>query len=132
MRWASSQRGGQLRWLRLAFAGFAAVWLVYAGLTITGTAENVELLGAAVQHLMYAGLLLGAGLMCLARAFGSPDERRVWAALGAGLTLWSFGDIWWIAFFAKAEEIPYPSMADFFWLVSYPPMAYGVWRLISL
>jgi two-component system, cell cycle response regulator len=132
MRWASSRQGGQLRWLRLAFAGFAAVWLVYAGLTITGTAGNVELLGADVEHLMYAGLLLGAGVMCLARAFGSHDERRVWAALGAGLTLWSFGDIWWIAFFANAEEIPYPSMADFFWLVSYPPMAYGVWRLISL
>ena len=60
-------------------------------------------------------------------------ERRVSAAVGAGLTLWSFGDIWWLAFFAEgADEVPYPSLADAFWLGSYPPMAYGLWRLIAL
>ena len=56
----------------------------------------------------------------------------MWATVGAGLTFWSFGDIWWIAFYAKASDVPYPSVADVFWLASYPPMAYGLWRLISL
>ena len=128
----SSRQGSSPRRLGIAFAALSAVWLVYAAITVTGTAAEVELAGTALVDIMYAGLLLGAGLLCLTRALVNREERRVWAAFGAGLTLWSFGDIWWLAFFAQSDEVPYPSLADAFWLASYPPMAYGLWRLIAL
>jgi two-component system, cell cycle response regulator len=119
------------RRLRIALAGLAAVWVVYALLVATGT-TSAEVLGTPVIDILYAGLLLGAGVLCLARSLTDDDERWVWRAFGIGLTVWSFGDIWWIAFFADSAEVPYPSVADGFWLASYPPMAYGLWRLISL
>jgi two-component system, cell cycle response regulator len=128
----SSRQGDNARRLRVAFAVLAAVWLAYFVLVATGWLADVYIAKVAVPEFMYAGLLLGAGLLCLGRARGEPGERRVWAAFGAGLTLWSFGDIWWLAFFANSAEVPYPSVSDAFWLASYPPMAYGVWRLISL
>jgi diguanylate cyclase (GGDEF)-like protein len=71
-------------------------------------------------------------VLCLVRAKEEEDERWVWAALGVGLTLWSFGDIWWITFYEDDPTVPYPSVADAFWLASYSPMAYGLWRLISV
>jgi diguanylate cyclase (GGDEF)-like protein len=122
----------RLRGLRVALAALALLWAVYAATVITGLFGDAELLGTPVADVMYSALLLGAGVLCLVRAAGAADERRVWAAMGAGLTLWSFGDIWWIAFYAEASEVPYPSVADAFWLVSYPPLAYGLWRLISV
>src|SRR5687767_9961524 len=124
----SSRQGDSARRLRIAFGVLAAAWLVYFLLVVTGWTGDVYLADVAVPEFLYAGLLLGAGLLCLGRARGEPDERRVWAAFGAGLTLWSFGDIWWLAFFANSAEVPYPSISDVFWLASYPPMAYGVWR----
>jgi two-component system, cell cycle response regulator len=129
---ATRSRQGNQRPLRIAFGVLVATGVLYAVLTVTGAMGTAELLGAPIAGLMYAGLLLGAGLVCLARAFGDPGERRIWAALGAGLTLSSFGDIWWLAFLAKAAEPPYPSIADALWLASYVPMAYGLGRLISV
>ena len=129
---AASPRQGDRRRLRIALVALVAVWVAYAVLTVTGAMGTSEVFGTALEGLMYAGLLLGAGLLCLARASREREERGVWMAFGAGLTLWSFGDIWWMVFFAEAAEVPYPSVADGFWLVSYPPMAYGLWRLISL
>jgi two-component system, cell cycle response regulator len=118
--------------LGLAVAALAAVWVIYAGLTVTLAMDGTEILGTPIEGVLYAGLLLGAGLLTLARAFANNEERRVWGAFGIGLTLWSFGDIWWLAFLADASTVPYPSIADGFWLASYPPMAYGLWRLIAV
>jgi two-component system, cell cycle response regulator len=115
---------------RIALAALAAVWVVYATLTVIGE-TSAEVAGTPVVDFLYAGLLLGAGVLCLARSLARDDERWTWRAFGIGLTLWSFGDIWWMVFFADATEVPYPSVADAFWLASYPSMAYGLWRLIS-
>src|SRR5215213_3097821 len=101
---ASAGQGGGLRRLRVVFAALASVWLVYAALTVTHSATSTELFGAALVDIMYAGLLLCAGLLCLARVRGNHGERRVWVAFAAGLTLWAFGDIWWLVFFASADE----------------------------
>jgi diguanylate cyclase (GGDEF)-like protein len=120
------------RRLRVALAALAFLWLAYAAIVITGVAGDADVLGTPVVDVLYAAVLLGAGLLCLARAIAATDERAVWAAMGVGLTVWSFGDIWWIVFYADASEVPYPSVADAFWLASYPPMAYGLWRLISV
>ncbi len=118
--------------LRLPLAALAVLWVIYAVIAITGAMADVEPLGTPLADLIYSALLLGAGVLCLVRAIGEAEERGVWAAVGVGLTVWSFGDIWWVAFYVDAAEVPYPSVADVFWLASYPPMAYGLWRLISL
>ena len=84
MERATAGQGSGLRRLRVAFAALASVWIVYATLTVTEAAPGTELLGAALVDVIYAGLLLGAGLLCLARVRGNQGERRVWAAFGTG------------------------------------------------
>jgi two-component system cell cycle response regulator len=119
------------RRLRIALVALIAIWVAYAVLTVTGAMGTREVFGTPLEGLMYAGLLLGSGLLCLARAITEREERAVWIAFGAGLTIGSFGDIWWLVFLADDANVPYPSIADALWLGSYPPMAYGLWRLIS-
>jgi two-component system cell cycle response regulator len=130
---AASIRQRRTQWLRVGLGALAVLWAIYAAMTITGAMADVEPLGRPLADLMYSAVLLGSGVLCLVRAVRRRDEERwVWATVGAGLAFWSFGDIWWIAFYAEASDVPYPSVADVFWLASYPPMAYGLWRLISL
>jgi two-component system cell cycle response regulator len=120
------------RRLRLALATLAGLWVIYAALMATGVTVSISLPGRPLTDFMYCALLLGAGVLCLVRAAGQRAERWIWVTVGVGLVLWSFGDIWWVVFYAEASDVPYPSLADGFWLASYPPMAYGLWRLISL
>ncbi|HEX2161325.1 MAG TPA: HD domain-containing phosphohydrolase [Thermoleophilaceae bacterium] len=131
MEAVASRQSPRFRQLRVGFAVLAAGWLLYLVLIVSDAAVERELLGLPLGDPIYAALLMGAGLLCLARATVDSEERRIWLAFGAGLTLWSFGDLWWMAFLATDAAPPYPSVADALWLSSYVPMAYGIWSLIS-
>lgn len=54
----------------------------------------------------------GGALLCLLRAALVRADRFAWLALGAGLSSWTAGNVyWWIAL-RDLEEAPYPSLAD--------------------
>jgi diguanylate cyclase (GGDEF)-like protein len=66
-------------------------------------------------------MLLGmAGALCLWRAVVDRRERSAWALLGAGMALTVAGEVYWTIALSNDLEAPYPSIADGFWLVSYP------------
>jgi len=49
---------------------------------------------------------------------------RAWLYLGVGLLLWLLGEILWTVYaIVFAVEIPYPSIADLFWVLGYVPIA---------
>ena len=59
---------------------------------------------------------------------GKGQSRLLWWGLTAGWTLWMVAQFWWgIASFV-GQEVPYPSWADFFWLVGYLPMYFALWQ----
>src|SRR3954469_373535 len=65
-------------------------------------------------------VLVGAALVCLARAVLVPQERAAWALIGFGLGTWSAADIYSTVVLSKLDEPPYPSIADAGWLLFYP------------
>ena len=52
-------------------------------------------------------------------------ERGAWLLVAAGL-LWAIGDLYWSFKLSKLEEIPYPSLADLFYLAGYPALYAGI------
>lgn len=66
---------------------------------------------------------------------GEP-QRTVWLFLGLGLFLWGLGEFsWWILEVVVGREVPYPSVADLFWLIGYPFLLIGFilnWRQLDL
>ena len=72
---------------------------------------------------LYDGLVVGAAVLCVARAALRRDERLAWALMGVALALWAAGDIYWTAVLAALEEPPYPSLADAGYL-GFLPVAY--------
>ena len=69
---------------------------------------------------LYNAVLVGAALVCAARAVLVREERVAWALIAAGLISWSAADIYYTAVLSKLEAPPYPSISDLGWLLFYP------------
>ena len=72
-----------------------------------------------VKDWLYNLLLFTTAGICLWRSWRLPEESAGWRALGAGMALWGFGNVYWTFWIKDLEEFPYPSIADGFWLASY-------------
>lgn len=77
----------------------------------------------------YEAIEAGAALLCLWRAC-SGDDRRAWAAIGAGLVFNSLGDVYFDHVLGNMANPPYPSWADAAYLASYPLLYVGMMWLI--
>ena len=60
-------------------------------------------------------------------------SRLLWAGMLIGWALWSLAETVWAIYTISGQELPYPSMADFFWLLGYIPMGIGlVTRVLTM
>jgi hypothetical protein len=61
------------------------------------------------------------------------QNRWLWLGLSLGWGLWAVAEVWWMVAALVGQEIPYPSWADFFWMLGYLPMYAALWiRIRSL
>ena len=57
---------------------------------------------------------------------GNSVSKRIWGYIGLGLALWTIAEATWGYYSVILErEVPYPSLADLFWLVGYPLVYVG-------
>ena len=78
----------------------------------------------------YNALLVAAALFCLARPVFRSDARLPWTLVGLGLLAWVIGDLYYELAFANADEVPFPSLADGFYLLLYPLVYAGLALLL--
>ena len=78
----------------------------------------------------YNALLIAASAFCLARAAFRTDMRLAWALVGLGLSAWVIGDQYYEIAFSNADEVPFPSVADAFYLLLYPLVYAGLALLL--
>jgi len=128
----STDSGGMRPGFRLPSRGHAASAASIA--LLAGAASYVVMLVAHVggegydelrDVYFYNGLLVVAALFCLARPLFLPGARLAWTLIGVGLALWVIGDLYYEVAFANADEVPFPSVADAFYLAFYPPVYAG-------
>ena len=70
----------------------------------------------------------GAALI-FAWVLSDRDKRWPWAAIGAGMLLWSIGDLLWTVWLDKLESPPYPSFVDAVYFASYAALYCGIFGL---
>jgi two-component system cell cycle response regulator len=83
-------------------------------------------LAGAIDDGAYNVVLIGAALVCVARACLVRSERAAWALIGFALVAWSAADLYYTLVLAKLDEPPYPSISDAGWLIFYPACWTGV------
>ncbi len=108
----------QLRLVRGATAVCAGAWLAFFAHAVFGLASP----GADTffDSILYCALIGVAGASCLLRAALHREERAAWAILGAGLLLWTAGEVYWSVALSELDAPPIPSPADVGYLGFYP------------
>ena len=108
-----------------------ALYLLVAGVAIqlahalTGV-PSAGFVDRVIDDGIYNGVLVGAALVCVARACLVREERTAWALIGFGLAAWSAADLYYTVVLAKLDEPPYPSISDAGWLAFYPACWFAV------
>jgi two-component system cell cycle response regulator len=74
-----------------------------------------------VVYWLYNGLVIAAGVVCIARGWSRRSERLAWILFGAAVVSWGVGNTIWTFAYVDLPAPPYPSVADAFWLAVYPP-----------
>jgi two-component system, cell cycle response regulator len=92
-------------------------------------------LGGARVHefrdvFVYNALLIAAASFCLARPLLRAEGRLPWTLVGLGLLVWVIGDLYYEIAFRNLDEIPFPSVADAFYLSLYPFVYVGLGLLL--
>jgi two-component system, cell cycle response regulator len=81
---------------------------------------------APVHEVIYNSVLVGSAVLCLARGALGRRERLAWTVIGVSLALWATGNLYWQLALSDLAEVPYPSVADGFWLAFLPVCYLGV------
>jgi diguanylate cyclase (GGDEF)-like protein len=79
---------------------------------------------------LFSAVIIGAGVVTMARAARAGGERLAWLLIGLGVVLWGVGLEYWELVLSTSESPPYPSVSDFFWLSFYPPCYVGLALLL--
>jgi two-component system, cell cycle response regulator len=75
---------------------------------------------------VYYGLIVAASAGCLLRAVAYRHDRWAWGSIGAGLTVWTAGDLYYLLRLEDLDVTPVPSLADVFYLAYFPLIYVGV------
>ena len=111
--------------LRLSFGA------LFAGLAIFAAHVLFDVGSTAIfDRWLYDALMVGAGLVCLARAAATDRGRGPWALVAAALLVWAAGDVYWNAAFADRANPPDFSGADVLYLAYYPLVCGGLILLL--
>ena len=92
--------------------------LVYAGSTLPGMRSGegfVPLVDGWVQGTGYVAV----AVLCLLRAGRSSPDGRLWAWMSVALACRSVGFVLFLSVVRLERPVPYPSVADAFWLATY-------------
>jgi diguanylate cyclase (GGDEF)-like protein len=101
-----------------AVAGFLVhgAWIVATG------EKPVEFVNTGV----YCAVIAAAAIACLARAAAVREDRLAWALIGLGTASWAVAEVYWAAVVAGQRPEPYPSPADFLYLLDYAFAIIGI------
>src|ERR1700733_10960603 len=87
----------------------------------------------AIYQIWIHDLVITASpLLVLARAGYEAKTRMAWLAFGLALVTWSAGSIGWSIVYSGRANVPYPTFADILWLLWYPLVIVGIFRLIRV
>jgi two-component system, cell cycle response regulator len=107
------------RLIRVSLYVLAAALAIQIVQFVLGVASG-ELLTTVIEDWLYNGVLLGAALVCVARAVCVREERLAWALIAFGLAAWSAADLHYTLVLENLDAPPYPSISDAGWIVFYP------------
>jgi diguanylate cyclase (GGDEF)-like protein len=120
--------GTAMGWAGLLVAVMTATMLVYtADVLIHPLPEAVS---EGFQKFASGGIFFLATALCIIKGRRAGDERWAWWLFGITMSLYGLGQSYYALVLWDATEIPFPSIADGFWLVFYIPAYAALFLLL--
>lgn len=112
----------------LLTAGLASAFgliFLFLNLFLVGGDEFIYALNNNINFPL--ALLVSAAAVSVWRTMSAEKRSRaLWTGLLLGWTLWALAEGIWLGYSLIGQEVPYPSLADVFWLAGYIPMMGGL------
>ena len=104
--------------------------LLVLGIYVLLSEGGTTTLDLAIDRGIVCALIFGGAVLCIWRAIAVPRERLAWTFLGLDLLSWGIAESYWSIVIADDPNAPYPSIADAFYLLSYPLSYVGIALLV--
>jgi len=112
--------------LRKAYwAGLSVATAIAVVYTFQGYYPDFMLALSNIFAPLMAGAAVATSFFALRRYWDTRSSRlsKIWLGFTLGMTLWFLGELGWAIYvLVLGIEIPYPSIADIFWLAGYVPL----------
>jgi hypothetical protein len=117
---------------RTAFAVAAAIIAVNSVILLSPTASQQNYVGSILRPLT-AAVAVGFSLIVVYRQKLDGLLGRAYGSLAIGLVLWFLAELTWGYYNIIVKiEVPFPSLADAFWLAGYGPLGYHLFSTSKL
>ncbi|HSJ53287.1 MAG TPA: hypothetical protein VLC52_06020, partial [Anaerolineae bacterium] len=106
------------------FVALAAATILYLAVNVLGAAmglHNLDLVNSVAVPLLILAVVVLTFRLRGQMAEGSANHA-LWTGMTMGAASWAVAECWWLVGVLGGSELPWPSGADFFWLVAYVPM----------
>ena len=113
--------------LNYVWAALVLLLVVEAVNEISGFGGPRSVYAEWIQNCLFAA----SAVLILARARYQPAARAAWLAIGLATVSWLVGSVGWSLAYGGRAHPPFPTFADIFWLLWYPLMALGLFRLVQ-
>ncbi|MDY0019955.1 MAG: hypothetical protein RBT47_08140 [Anaerolineae bacterium] len=114
----------QFRGVAIAVALLTLV-LVVMNLFVIGGGEFLSTFNTLPDAPLATAITLVLGFIWFKVAV-EKQRRTLWAGLAIGFGMWAVAEWVWLVTLFIGYELPYPSIADFFWLFGYIPLGIGL------
>ncbi len=109
------------------------MWKIWLGIAVVLTTLYFALPNTPTSKLvLYNGVgLLSVGFLLLGVKKNHSEAKEPWMWFAAGLTSFLTADIiYYVLELANPDGVPFPSVADFFYLMMYPLMIVGLTKMV--
>lgn len=110
----------------------AATLAVNSIILLSGDVESKNYYGNVLRPVV-AAVATGIAILVVYRQKTGGFFGRSYAAIAAGLGLWLIAEVLWGYYsIGLGIEVPFPSLADAFWLAGYGPFGYALFMLAKV
>ncbi len=114
----------QFKWAAIVIAIIALIYLIM-NIFIIGGSDFINTFDSSANAILAAIIAFSAASIW--RHMGPEKQPRyLWAGLIIGWALWAVAEMIWTVYTILGREVPYPSLADLFWIIGYFPMGFGL------
>lgn len=118
----------QFRWVAVAVAAATLVF-VFINIFVVGGDLFLFTFNSSLNSPL--AIIVTIAAISVWRSMARQETNRLlWSGIMNGWALWALAETVWLVYSILEQDVPYPSLADLFWILGYIPLGIGLFTRI--